>query len=296
MGKSSVFRYYSCTSNLDCNIMTDKIIRRAYFVSDRTGITSESLGESLLNQFDNITFKRRTYPFIDTPEKARALIAHIQEEVAEDGIERPLIFSSIVDGEVRRVIHTCPALHIDFYDTFIDALEEELHTEASRLVGMTHGLHDTERYDKRMEAVNFTLSHDDGISEKDLKKADVILIGVSRSGKTPTCLYLALQYGIRAANYPLTPEDLESTDLPRMLKPYKHKLFGLTIDRERLHHIRSERRPDSHYASSANCNREVAAAEEIFHRHKIPFLTSTHKSVEELSASILQASGLKRRF
>ncbi|MDO5686231.1 MAG: pyruvate, water dikinase regulatory protein [Neisseria sp.] len=276
--------------------MSQKAQRRAYFISDRTGITSESLGEALLNQFDNIDFKRRTYPFIDTPEKARTLITHIQEEVEQDGIERALIFSSIVDSEVRALIRTCPAFHIDFYDTFIDALEAELHTEARRVVGMTHGLHDTERYDKRMEAVNFTLNHDDGISDKELKKADVILVGVSRSGKTPTCLYLALQYGIRAANYPLTPEDLESTDLPRMLKPYRDKLFGLTIDCERLQQIRSERRPDSSYASASTCNREVSVAEEIFHRHRIPFLSSTHKSVEELSASILQASGLKRRF
>lgn len=205
--------------------------RRVYFISDRTGITSEGLGESLLNQFENIDFKRRTYPFIDTMQKAEELILHIKEEVdADKNNARPLFFYSIVDGEIRKFIHSFPAFHIDFYDTFINSLEQELQVDASRLVGHTHGVRDVERYDKRMEAVNFTLNHDDGITEKDLQKADVILVGVSRAGKTPTCLYLALQYGIRAANYPLTPDDLENLELPRMLQNHRSKLFGLTID------------------------------------------------------------------
>ena len=271
--------------------------RRVYFISDRTGITSESLGESLLNQFENVYFKKRTYPFIDTVEKAETLLAHIQEEVEEDkDWDRPLIFSSIVDRDVRKMINDYPAFHVDFYNTFITSLEEELQTEARRLTGVTHGLRSEESYDKRMEAVNFTLNHDDGITDQGLQNADVILVGVSRSGKTPTCLYLALQYGLRAANYPLTPEDLSSDILPRMLQNHQHKLFGLTIDSDRLHRIREERRPDSHYASLANCQKETARAEEMFHRYQIPFLSSTHKSVEELAASILAACKLKRRF
>lgn len=269
--------------------------RLAYFISDRTGITSEGLGEALLNQFDNISFKRKTYPFVDTTEKAESLLAQIRAEM-QDYHERPLIFSSIVDRDIRKIIHECEGYHIDFYDTFIGELENELRAEAKRKVGMTHGLYDMERYEQRIDAVNFALSHDDGISDRELQKADVILVGVSRSGKTPTCLYLAMQYGIRAANYPLTPEDLEDTEIPRMLRPYLAKLFGLTIDCERLHQIRSERRPDSHYASAENCRIETQMAEKIFTRHNIPFLSSTHKSVEELAASILQASGLKRRF
>ena len=272
------------------------IRRRAYFISDRTGITVESMGEALLNQFSEAEFKQRTYPFIDTPQKARNLLSHIAEEVAADGWERPLVFSSIVNNEVRQIIHTCPAYHIDFYDTFIGNLEKELHTDARRITGATHGLTDTARYDARMEAVNFSLGHDDGITDKDLAIADIILVGVSRAGKTPTCLYLALQYGIRAANYPLTPDDLESLELPRMLKPYKNKLFGLTIDSNRLQKIRQERRPDSHYASLKNCIKETAAAEEMFLRYNIPFLISTDKSVEELAASILTKCKLKRRF
>ncbi len=269
--------------------------RHAFIVSDRTGITSQSMADALLNQFDNIEFKRHTHPFVDTPEKAEQTVAVINQSAVESA-QRPLIFSSIVDDHIREIIHTSNGLHLDFFDAFIGILEQELDTEANHLVGTTHGMQDTARYDARMEAVNFSLNHDDGVTDKDLKQADVILVGVSRSGKTPTCLYLALQYGIRAANYPLTPDDLDSTDLPKMLKPFKHKLFGLTINSERLHHIRTERRPNSKYASVENCRFEVNEAESMFRQHGIDFMSTTHKSVEEIAASILQTTGIERRF
>ncbi len=270
-------------------------VRHAFFISDRTGITAEGMGEALLNQFDGIEFKRATYPFVDTAEKAAETVALVNQ-VAASAQQRPLVFSSIVDEEIRKIIRTSAGLHLSFFDAFIGQLENELSVRANHRIGRTHGIQDTERYDARMEAVNFSLSHDDGVSDKDLQKADVILVGVSRSGKTPTCLYLALQYGIRAANYPLTPDDLNSTNLPRMLKPFKHKIFGLTIDPQRLHHIRSERRPDSRYASEENCRFEVNEAESMFRQHNIPFTSTTHKSVEELAAGIMLATKLQRRF
>ena len=269
--------------------------RHAFFISDRTGITAESMGEALLNQFDGIEFKRATYPFVDTEAKARETVALVNQ-VAANAAERPLIFSSIVDEDIRKIVKTSAGLHLSFFDAFMGELETELSLRANHQIGRTHGIQDTERYDARMEAVNFSLSHDDGVSDKDLQKADVILVGVSRSGKTPTCLYLALQYGIRAANYPLTPDDLDSTNLPRMLKPFKHKIYGLTIEPQRLHHIRSERRPDSRYASIENCRFEVNEAESMFRQHNIPFTNTTHKSIEELAASILIATKLQRRF
>ena len=269
--------------------------RHAFFISDRTGITAESMGEALLNQFDGIEFKRATYPFVDTEAKARETVALVNQ-VAAKAAERPLIFSSIVDEDIRKIVKTSAGLHLSFFDAFIGELETELSLRANHQIGRTHGIQDTERYDARMEAVNFSLSHDDGVSDKDLQKADVILVGVSRSGNTPTCLYLALQYGIRAANYPLTPDDLDSTNLPRMLKPFKHKIYGLTIEPQRLHHIRSERRPDSRYASIENCRFEVNEAESMFRQHNIPFTNTTHKSIEELAASILIATKLQRRF
>ena len=268
--------------------------RHAFFISDRTGLTSESMGEALLDQFQEVKFKRSTYPFVDTPDKARAMVKII-ETAANQTAMRPLVFSSIINEEIRDIIRNSPGLHLSFFDAFLGILEKELGTKARNEVGRNHGISDTARYDARMEAVNFTLNHDDGVSDKDLKDADVILMGVSRSGKTPTCLYLALQYGIRAANYPLTPDDLDSTDLPRMVKPFKSKIFGLTIDPARLHHIRTERRPNSQYASPENCRREVNEAESMFRQHGIPYTSTTHKSVEELAAGIMLACKLQRR-
>ena len=269
--------------------------RHAIFISDRTGLTAEGMGDALLNQFDDIEFKRFTYPFIDTPEKAERVVAEVNK-IADGCNLRPIIFTSIVSEDIRHIIRNCNGLHLSFFDAFINKLEEELGTQAVLQVGRTHGIQNTERYDARMEAVNFSLNHDDGVSAKDLADADVILMGVSRSGKTPTCLYLALQYGIRAANYPLTPDDLDKPDLPPMVKQYRNKIYGLTIKPERLADIREERRPNSNYASISTCKQEVADAQAMFRRFNIPFTNTTHKSVEELAASIMQACGLKRRF
>ena len=240
--------------------------RSVFFVSDRTGLTSENMGNALLEQFSELTFKRSTHPFIDSPEKAHDLVAQINATAA----------------------------HFSFFDAFLGQLEQELDKPARHTVRSR--VHDVARYDARMEAVNFALNHDDGVSDRELQEADVILLGVSRSGKTPTCLYLALQYGIRAANYPLTPDDLDSDDLPRMVKPYRSKLFGLTIEPSRLHNIRQERRPNSTYSHPNTCKQEIADAQAIYRRHAIPFANTTHKSVEELAVEILQACKLKRRF
>lgn len=269
--------------------------RRVFFISDRTGLTSESMGEALLDQFEGLQVKRSTYPFVDTLEKAHAMVRIINNSAEQDGC-RPIVFTSIIDPDIRKIVQSGAGLNLSFFDAFLHTLEQELGIKARNAIGRFHGIADTDRYDARMEAVNFSLNHDDGISAKDLETADVILMGVSRSGKTPTCLYLALQYGIRAANYPLTPEDLESPDLPRMVKPYKNKLFGLTIQPERLQEIRQERRPDSKYAHINTCKSEVSDAQAMFRRHNIAFTNTTHKSVEELAVSIMQACNLKRRF
>ena len=269
--------------------------RSVFFVSDRTGLTSENMGNALLEQFSELAFKRSTHPFIDSPEKAHALVAQINATAERENIH-PLVFSSVVNNEIRQIIKEANAFQINFFDTFLGELEKELDVEATTAHHGHHGIGNTQRYDARMEAVNFSLNHDDGVSDKNLKEADVILMGVSRSGKTPTCLYLALQYGIRAANYPLTPDDLDSDDLPRMVKPYRSKLFGLTIEPSRLHNIRQERRPNSTYAHLNTCKQEIADAQAIYRRHAIPFANTTHKSVEELAVEILQACKLKRRF
>ncbi|ASK28536.1 posphoenolpyruvate synthetase regulatory kinase/phosphorylase PpsR [Neisseria chenwenguii] len=269
--------------------------RHIFYISDRTGLTAENIGEALLNQFGHLKFKRFTLPFINTVEKARTVVAEVNRSAEQEG-QRPIAFVSVVDDEIRSIIKEANAFQINFFDTFLDVLAKELNAEAKQAEQGHHSIGNTQRYDARMEAVNFSLNHDDGISDKNLQEADVILMGVSRSGKTPTCLYLALQYGIRAANYPLIPDDLESTDLPRMLKPYKDKIFGLTIQPERLQAIRQERRPNSSYAKIDTCRSEIADAQAMFKRHGIPFTNTTDKSVEELAVYILQACKLQRRF
>ncbi|QIQ21058.1 posphoenolpyruvate synthetase regulatory kinase/phosphorylase PpsR [Zophobihabitans entericus] len=269
--------------------------RSVFFISDRTGVTAENFGISLLNQFGQIKFKSTTVPFVDTPFKAQQLIENINT-IAKTKNQRVIVFSSIISEHIRRMFDNHAYIfHIDVFDSFIPMLEQEFDTKAHMVMGLTHSIVDETKYDARIHAVNFALENDDGITDKNFSKADVILVGVSRSGKTPTCLYLALQYGILMANYPLTPDDLHRTELPNMLKPYRNKLFGLTIEPLRLNRIRTERRPNSTYASLHNCQLEINEAESMFRQHGIPFLNSTHKSVEELAASILQITNIQRR-
>ena len=270
------------------------MLRTAFFVSDRTGITAEMLGHSLLTQFDDVSFKRVVLPFVDTPEKARDAVAKIREQAQIDQC-RPIVFSTMVDETLRQLIHVEEALTLDFFAIFIKPLEQELKSESSHTMGRSHGISNFEEYKTRIDAVNFALNHDDGVMPRDLNEADIILIGVSRSAKTPTCLYLALQYGIKAANYPLTPEDFGAHTLPRLLLPYRSKLFGLTIDPERLTQIREERKPGSRYAALDTCQAEVAEAEALMRQVGVPYLSSTTRSIEELATTIMHRAGLVRR-
>ncbi len=268
--------------------------RSAFFISDRTGITAEMLGHSLLTQFEMVSFNEVTLPFVDSIEKARAALKQINDQGAKDGT-RPLIFSTLVNQEVSSVVATASALFLDCFDIFILPLEKELGELASHAVGRSHSATDVANYHYRMEAVNYSLSHDDGVSTRDLADADVILVGVSRCGKTPTCLYLAMQFGIRAANYPLVPEDFASMQLPGQVKSLRKRLFGLTIKPDRLEKIRTERRPNSTYATRTNCEFEVREAEALMRQEGIPYLDVTSKSVEELATTILQQANLVRR-
>lgn len=261
--------------------------RSIFFVSDGTGITAETLAHSLLAQFENIEFRQIRMPFIDTPEKAQLCMDQIEKAGRQDGV-RPIVVSTLVDGATTALLRQTGALVLDFLSVFIAPLEAELGARSTRLVGRFHGRFDTRAYEDRIEAINFTLAHDDGITDQDLDKSDVILVGVSRSGKTPTSLYLAVQYGIKVANYPLIPEDFERGQLPGALKRHRHKLFGLTIDPLRLATIRRERRPDSVYASLENCRQEVEAAQRLMRREGIRWLDSTAKSIEEIAATLMQ--------
>lgn len=265
--------------------------RSVFFVSDHTGITAETLGRGLLSQFDHIEFRRSTLPFVDTPEKARQAVESINEAAIADGM-RPLVISSITDHGIRAQIAAANALVIDVFETFIPRLEAELGSPPSGAVGRFHRV--TNTYGGRIDAVNFALAHDDGLGAK-LAQADLVLVGVSRCGKTPTCLYLALQYGLYAANYPLTAEDFERGKLPDVVTAHHGKLFGLSISPERLQQIRQERRPDSAYSSLATCQREVHQAEGFFRALNIHFLDSTAMSIEEIASTIVHQAKLLPR-
>jgi len=269
--------------------------RKAFFVSDQTGITAENLGHALLSQFDNILFEQTTLPFIDNEEKARQAVEYINRLSEQDG-HRVIIFSTLVNAQVRTIIRTANAFMLDLFDTFISPLEEELGVKSSGAIGKLHGIDDTGRYHQRIEAINFALASDDGVATERYAQADIILVGVSRSGKTPTCLYLAMQFGVLAANYPLMEEELEAKQLPEVLRPWKKKLFGLIIHPQRLSQIRAERFPNSRYASLAQCQKEIRLVESIFVSQNIPYIDSTSKSVEEIAATIMHKAALQRKI
>jgi hypothetical protein len=270
--------------------------RTVFFISDRTGITAEMLGNSLLSQFEDFQFERQTVPFVDSPEKIEAVIRQVNETAARDG-RRPIVFSSVVELAASAAIHArADALTLDLFQIFIAPLEAELGAKSSHAAGRSHGIANSHEYFARMEAINFSQSHDDGAATRDLARAQVILVGVSRCGKTPTSLYLALQFGIRAANFPLTPDDFADRKLPGSLLPHRDRLFGLTINPDRLQKIREERRPGSKYAALENCRYEVREAEHLMDREGMPILDTTAKSIEEIATTILHRARLARHI
>ncbi|WP_114801124.1 pyruvate, water dikinase regulatory protein [Moraxella canis] len=270
-------------------------IRSAFFISDGTAITAETLGKSLLSQFSDVEFDIQVIPYVDTPLLACEAVQRINKAYESSGL-RPLVFDTIVSDEIREIINAADAHNLDIYEGLINRIATEINHKPNPHAGMAHSSVDSDDYKARIDAVHFALDNDDGARTNHYDGADIILIGLSRSGKTPTSLYLALQYGIRAANYPLTEEDLDTSQLPRALKPYHHKLFGLTIDTERLVRIRQERKAGSRYASLAQCQEEQRAIQAIYSSQKIPNLNVSEMSVEEIATRILQITGLKRRI
>lgn len=271
--------------------------RTVFFISDGTAITAETFGHSLLTQFEHILFEQITFPFIDTEAKAWNVVKQINLEAQKTGLP-PIVFSTLINSRIRQIIMSGHGKFYDLFETFIVDLERDLSEVSSKIIGRYHGLVNSSTYDVRIEAVNFALGSDDGRSIKNYDKADIILIGVSRAGKTPTCLYLGLQFGIYAANYPLTEDELFATEmaLPGVLRPFRKRLFGLSINAERLHKIRWQRRPGSRYASLKQCQDEIAAAESIFKNENIPYINITTMSVEEIAAKVLHENRLERRL
>ena len=266
-----------------------------YFLSDRTGISAETLGRSLLSQFPDHEYHFTSLPFVDSENRLEQAIADIQKTTERSGL-RPVIFSTLTNPALRQRLLAEDFFVFDFFATYLAPLQDALHQKASPIAGQMHGIVDLGSYLDRMDAVNFTLNVDDGLRTKEYEHADIILLGVSRSGKTPTCLYLAMQFGIRAANYPLIDEDLEYPRLPDQLGDYRDKLYGLSIDPASLHRIRQARRPDSRYASIEQCRREVKQVDLMYKQEGIPRLDSSSMSVEELATSVLFKAKLHRQF
>jgi regulator of PEP synthase PpsR (kinase-PPPase family) len=226
-------------------------------------------------------------PFVDSIEKADATVARIDAQAQRDG-RRPLVFSTLVNAEINLIVRRAQAIFLDLFVTFVEPLEREFGVKSSHTIGRFHDTADSAVYKARIEAINYTLLHDDGQSSVELARAEVILVGVSRCGKTPTSLYLAMQHGVKAANYPLIPDDFERQRLPEALYQFKSKLFGLTITPDRLSEVRNERRPGSRYAALDNCRLEVREAESMMRREGIPWLSTTTKSIEEIATTVLQ--------
>ena len=266
--------------------------RIVFFISDRTGITAEALGGSLLSQFEGLNFTKIHLSFIDTLDKAHDAVKKINSASLETG-EPALVFSTQINSEFRVMISKSDCVFFDFFETFISKMERSLDLKSSHTAGKSHSVSHNSNYSNRMSSINFALGSDDGLGSKTYENADLILIGVSRSGKTPSCLFMALQYGINAANYPLIEQDLENTKLPESLQQFKHKLFGLTINPIRLQKIRDERRSNSNYASLKQCQNEVKRAEDLYHSNNIPFIDTTQISIEEISAKIINKLSLR---
>ncbi len=268
-------------------------LRHVYFLSNRTAITAETLGHSLLAQFPDTSFTSVTIPFVDSEAKAEKIVERIALSQQQTGL-KPIVISTMADEKISAIIQRSEALIIDPFEKFLPDLESLLHAHSIHESGQSHRISNPSLYESRIAAIDFSMVHDDGSTTKQYDKADIIVIGVSRSGKTPTCLYLALQFGLKAANYPITEEDMESEQLPQTIRPFRKKLFGLTTNPERLAHIREERRPNSRYAKLEQCKFEIRAVEQMYQQYQIPYINTATMSIEEIATKVVQVSGLHR--
>ena len=266
-----------------------------FFVSDHTGITVRAVGRSLLSQYQGLKFEEVHLAFIDSTEKAREAV-EIIARTAANASRPPVVFSTLADPGLRACFKDIAPLVFDIFEAFTDRLDAALGLTSSPVMGRLHGIGDQQIYDARIRALDFALTNDDGAVTRNYDAADIILVGVSRTGKTPTCLFLGLQYGVLAANYPLTEDELPGGELPAPLRTHTEKLFGLTIEPGQLQCIRRQRRPEGRYANLEQCRMEVEHAEALFHNRRIPFLNTTAMSVEEIAARLVQRNSLENRL
>jgi len=267
--------------------MLDSPNRTVFFVSDSTGITAETMGHSLLSQFPHLDFTYLQRPYVDTEKRVQQLVAEISQVSKDQGF-KPLVFATMPETHINKILEEADCHYYEIFENFLDKIGHDLHTKPTRESGLSHGLVNEKTYDARIDALNFTLKHDDAMVLKTLDKADVIIVGVSRSGKTPTSLYLALKYGIKAANYPITDSDFEKHALPDVLLENREKLFATTIEAKRLHEIREKRRPASQYSALENCIKEIKNTQQLYDKYNLTPMDVTHQSIEELSAQIVR--------
>ncbi|EOX4455206.1 pyruvate, water dikinase regulatory protein [Vibrio antiquarius] len=269
--------------------------RDVFYVSDGTAITCETLGHVVLGQFPFIP-NEKTFPFVESQDKVADVVKEIETSYQRNGV-KPLVFFSIVVPDVREMLLEAPAYSYDVLESIVQKVQDDIQMapkpklQRSRSVGK-----DSDTYFDRIAAIEYTLAHDDGITLKGLKQADIILLGVSRSGKTPTSLYMAMQFGLRVVNYPFIAEDVKMMRLLPEFEIHRHKLFGLTIDPERLTEIRENRLSGSDYASTEQCKLELDTVEALFRREAIPYINTSSLSVEEITTRILEKAGMKRRL
>ncbi len=276
--------------------MTSSCVKQtAFIVSDRTGLTAEAMAHSLLSQFPGIDFQIETFTFVDTAAKAAELV-HRCRQIRDESGTPPLVFLTMVNDDIRALFTDADIGVFDLFQTFIGPMEALLGVESSHSIGKSHGVQDEKAYTSRIAAVHFALQTDDGLDVEHYRKADLIIVGVSRCGKTPASLYLSLHYGLYVSNYPLTDHELDEKQLPPVLDAHKEKLFGLTIDPYRLLQIRQQRYQGSSYSNADTCQREIAQAEGLFRKHRVPFLNTTRMSVEEIGAMIVNKTKAGKRL
>ena len=261
--------------------------RSVFYISDGTALTASALGASLLAQFEEVRFKEVRIPFLDSVEKAHFAVERINRQGERDGA-RPIVFSTLVDRELAQIVRTANALCLSYFDAFIKAMEKEMGVASVHLAGRLHDAEDID-YKHRIDAINYTLAHDDGISFENLNDADVILVAVSRCGKTPTSLYLAMQFSLKVANYPIVDQDFKRGNLPAEILKHPQKLFGLTISPERLSVLRTERKLSENYAHIDICRRDIYSAEDLMNAARIRFIDTSRQSIEEIATSIVHA-------
>jgi regulator of PEP synthase PpsR (kinase-PPPase family) len=256
-----------------------------HLVSDSTGETVGSVARAALAQFDDVEPEEFIWTLVRSTAQLEKVIEGIRENPGA-------VMYTLVDNGLRDVLKLecakrglpCIAVLANVVNELSSYLGEEIHA----LPGRQHAL--DEDYFSRVDAINYSLTHDDGQGHWELSDADIILVGVSRTSKSPTCMYLAYK-GYKTANVPFVLDCPLPTELEQMTKPL---VIGLTINPERLQQIRKTRlqslnqEHDSNYIDMDYMQREIAESRKLFQKHKWPVIDVTRRSVEETAATILQ--------